>query len=50
MPQYRAFIISPDGEFQSSGPIECADDEVALKKQSNLLTVIMSSFGSSPER
>ena len=32
MPQYRAFIIGADGEFQSSGPIECADDEVALKK------------------
>jgi len=32
MPQYRAFIIGADGEFQSSGPIECADDEAALKK------------------
>jgi hypothetical protein len=32
MTQYRAYIIGADGEFQSSGPLECADDAAALKK------------------
>jgi len=32
MTQYRAYIIGTDGEFKSSGPLECADDAVALKK------------------
>jgi hypothetical protein len=32
MQQYRASIIGLDGEFQNSVPVECADDEVALKK------------------
>jgi hypothetical protein len=37
MPQYRAYIIGQDGEFQNSVPLECADDEVALKKAMQLV-------------
>jgi hypothetical protein len=37
MPQYRAYIISSDGEFQNSVPLECADDGVALKKAKQLV-------------
>jgi hypothetical protein len=36
MPQYRAYIIGSDGEFQNSVPLECADDRVALKKAKQL--------------
>ena len=37
MTLYRAYIINSDDELQNSVPLECADDEVALKKakQSN---------------
>jgi hypothetical protein len=37
MPQYRAYIIGSDGEFQNSVPLECADDEVALKQAKQLV-------------
>ena len=37
MPQYRAYIIGSDGEFQNSVPLECADDAVALKKAKQLV-------------
>ncbi len=37
MPQYRAYIIGPDGEFQNSVSLECADNEVALKKAEQLV-------------
>jgi hypothetical protein len=37
MPQYRAYIIGSDGEFQNSIPLECADDEVALKTAMRLV-------------
>jgi hypothetical protein len=37
MPQYRAYIIGSDGEFQNSVSLECADDEVALKKARQLV-------------
>ena len=37
MPQYRAYIIGSDGEFQSSAPLECADDAVALKRAKQLV-------------
>jgi hypothetical protein len=30
MPEYRAYIIGPDGHFQSSIPLECADDAQAI--------------------
>jgi hypothetical protein len=36
MPQYRAYIIGTDGEFQTSVPLECADDAIALKKAKQL--------------
>jgi hypothetical protein len=37
MPQYRAYIIGSDGEFQNSVSLECADNEVALKKAEHLV-------------
>jgi hypothetical protein len=37
MPQYRAYIIGSDGELQSSFSLECADNEVALKKAKQLV-------------
>jgi hypothetical protein len=37
VPQYRAYIIGSDGEFQNSVPLECADDAVALKKAKQLV-------------
>ena len=37
MPQYRAYIISSDGEFQNSTAFECADDAVALKMAKQLV-------------
>jgi hypothetical protein len=37
MPQYRAYIISSDGEFQNSVPLECPDDVVARKKARQLV-------------
>jgi hypothetical protein len=37
MPQYRAYIIGSDGEFQNSVALECADDEVAFKKAEQLV-------------
>jgi hypothetical protein len=37
MPQYRAYIIGSDGEFKNSVPLECADDEGALKKAKQLV-------------
>jgi hypothetical protein len=37
MPQYRAYIVSPDGEFQTSIPLDCADDAVARKKAKQLV-------------
>jgi hypothetical protein len=37
MPQYHAYIIGSDGEFQNSVPLEYADDEVALKMAKHLV-------------
>jgi hypothetical protein len=37
MPQYQAYIIGSDGEFQKSVRLECADDAVALKKAKQLV-------------
>jgi hypothetical protein len=37
MPQYRAYIIGSDGEFQNSVPLECPDDAVARKKARQLI-------------
>jgi hypothetical protein len=32
MPDYCAYIIGSDGEFQESVQLECADDNVAIMK------------------
>jgi hypothetical protein len=58
MPQYRAYIICSDGEFQSPIPPECADNAVARKKAKQLigdhhverwpLTRMMAVFGHTP--
>jgi hypothetical protein len=37
MPQYHAYIIASDGASQNSVSLECADDEVALKKAKHLV-------------
>jgi hypothetical protein len=37
MPQYQAYIIGSDGEFQKSIRLECADDAVACKKAKQLV-------------
>jgi hypothetical protein len=37
MPQYHAYIIRSDGEFQNSVPLECPDDAVACKKAKQLV-------------
>lgn len=37
MPNYRAYIIGSDGEFHNVVSIECADDEVAVKKAEQLV-------------
>jgi hypothetical protein len=37
MPQYRAYIIGSDGEFQNSVSLECVDDEVAVQKAKKLV-------------
>lgn len=37
MPEYRAYIISPDGHFQSAVPIVCPDDEAAKEQAEQLV-------------
>ena len=37
MTQYCAYIIGSDGEFQNSVSLECADDEVAVKRAKQLV-------------
>ena len=37
MPDYRAYIIGSDGEFQESVPLDCADDKVTLEKAKQLV-------------
>jgi hypothetical protein len=37
MPDYRAYIIGSDGEFQESVPLDCADDNVAMMKARKLV-------------
>jgi len=37
MPDYRAYIIGSDGEFQESVPLDCADDNVATMKAKQLV-------------
>jgi hypothetical protein len=37
MPDYRAYIIGSDGEFQESVPLDCPDDNVAMMKAKQLV-------------
>jgi hypothetical protein len=37
MPDYRAYIIGSDGEFQESVSLDCADDNVAMMKARKLV-------------
>jgi hypothetical protein len=37
MPDYRAYIIGSDGEFQESVPLDCANDNVAMMKAKQLV-------------
>jgi hypothetical protein len=37
MPQYRAHIFDSDGKFQSSVPLECPDDDIALKQAKRMV-------------
>ena len=37
MVQYRAYVIGSDGEFQNSVSLECADDELAVKRAKQLV-------------
>jgi hypothetical protein len=37
MPDYRAYIIGSDGEFQESVALDCADDNVAMMKAKQLV-------------
>jgi hypothetical protein len=37
MSQYRASIIGSDGEFLNSVSLECADDEIAVKRTKQLV-------------
>jgi hypothetical protein len=48
MAQYRAYIIGSDGEFQNSVSIECADDELAVKRAKQLVGGHHTSFN--PQR
>jgi hypothetical protein len=37
MTQYQAYIIDSDDEFKNSVTLECADDEIALKRAKQLV-------------
>ena len=37
MPEYRVYLIGPDGHFHSSTPLECADDEAASERAKQLV-------------
>jgi hypothetical protein len=38
MPDYRAYIIGPDGHFYDSVDLDCADDDEALKRAGELVS------------
>jgi len=50
MPDYRAYIVGSDDEFQESVPLECADDNVAIKKAEQLVDGHYVELCSAPER
>jgi hypothetical protein len=37
MPDYRAYIVSSDGHFFNSVPLECVDDNEAMKQAEQLV-------------
>jgi hypothetical protein len=37
MAQYRAYIIGSEGELQNSVSLECADDEIAVRRAKQLV-------------
>jgi hypothetical protein len=37
MPEYRVYIIGPDGHFLKSVPMECADDNEATEQAKQLV-------------
>ena len=37
MPEYRAYIVGPDGHFQSSVALECDDDDKAMEQAQQLV-------------
>jgi len=37
MAQYRAYVIGSDGDFLNSVSLECADDEIAVKRTKQLV-------------
>jgi hypothetical protein len=50
MVQYRAYIIGSGGEFLNSVSLECADDEIAVKRTKQLVGGHHTNFGSTPVR
>ena len=37
MPEYRAFIVAPDGHFINAFELECADDNEATERAKQLV-------------
>jgi hypothetical protein len=37
MPEYRVYVIGPDGHFDSAIPFVCGDDEAAKERAKQLL-------------
>jgi hypothetical protein len=45
MPDYRAFIVSPDGHFDRFVPLDCANDDAAIEQAKQLVDGHDVSFG-----
>jgi hypothetical protein len=45
MPEYRAYMVVPQGNFVGYEPMICADDREAIGKAKLLAASIRSSFG-----
>jgi hypothetical protein len=39
MAEYRVYIIGPDGHFQNSVALDCADDDAAIEQAKQLSTL-----------
>jgi hypothetical protein len=37
MPEYRVYVVGHDCHFQSSVPLECADDDAAMEQARQLV-------------